>query len=85
MTANGQPAEIQPLLLRTRDAAALLAVSQRTLWTMTRDGEIPVVRVRRTVRYLVSDLTAWVMKHRGFARPGKAATSGSEAPAPPGL
>ena len=39
-----------PGLLRSDEAAKLLAISPRTLWTLADDGEIPVVRVGRSVR-----------------------------------
>lgn len=48
------------LLLSTRDAAAFLSVSGRTLWTLTAPrGPIPSVRLGRSVRYSVESLQAW--------------------------
>jgi excisionase family DNA binding protein len=50
-----------PLLLRPVDAARLLSISPRTLWELTRRGEIRVVRVmRRGVRYSVVELQRWI-------------------------
>jgi excisionase family DNA binding protein len=51
-------------LLRGRDAAALLAVSERKLWELAIAGEIPMVRFGRSVRYSVDDLRQWVDAHR---------------------
>ena len=48
------------LLLKSNEAAVALAVSPRTLWTKTKAGEIPVVRIGRSVRYDPRDLQAWV-------------------------
>lgn len=48
------------LLLRPREAAEALAVSERTLWTLTASGEIPVVRLNRAVRYDPQDLAAFI-------------------------
>lgn len=54
----------QPLSLRPRQAAPLLGVSERTLWTWTSRGLIPHVRIgtgkRQTVLYPVAQLQAWL-------------------------
>ena len=47
-------------LLKAPETAALLGISQRTLWSLTASGEIPHVRIRRSVRYAVADLEAWI-------------------------
>jgi len=47
-------------LLTTREAAELLAVCERTLWELTRSGEIPCVRIRRSVRYRPESLSAYL-------------------------
>ncbi len=56
------------LLLKPTEAAALLSVSARTLWSMTAGGEIPAVRVRRCVRYDRRDLLAWIEAAKGGRR-----------------
>lgn len=39
-------------LLTTRQAAAMLAISEKTLWSLTKAGTIPVCRIgERSVRY----------------------------------
>jgi excisionase family DNA binding protein len=50
------------LLLTAREAAARLAVSEKTLWLMTAPrGTLPCVRVgSRGVRYDPADLRAWI-------------------------
>jgi hypothetical protein len=51
------------LLLRSRDAARMLAVSERTLWGLTAPrGPIPCVRIGGAIRYRVIDLEAFVAK-----------------------
>jgi len=51
----------KPLLLSARDAAKLLAVSERTLWGLTHPrGPIPVVKIGRAVRYDPCDLEAYI-------------------------
>ena len=48
------------LLVTVEEAARLLSVSPRTLWGMTQRGEIPRVRIGRSVRYDPADLRNWV-------------------------
>lgn len=50
------------LLLRSHEAAEQLAVSAATLSRLTRSGELPCVRVGRTVRYSTETLRAWIEK-----------------------
>ena len=53
-----------PLLLRPRDAARALSISERTLWALTQPrGPIPCVRVgvmNRSIRYDLLDLRAFI-------------------------
>jgi hypothetical protein len=55
-----------PLALRPRDAAKALGISPRLLWQLTKDEQIPCVRVgtgkRRTVLYPVPELQAWLAR-----------------------
>ena len=51
----------EPLLVNCRDAARILAISERTLYTLTKTGAIQPVRIgRRSVRYARADLEAWI-------------------------
>jgi excisionase family DNA binding protein len=52
-------------LLRARDAAKYLAISARKLWELTNRGEIPAVRIGRSVRYDPADLRAWIESRKG--------------------
>jgi excisionase family DNA binding protein len=56
-----------PLALRPREAARALGVSARTLWTWTRDGHVPHVRVgngkRKTTLYPVAELRDWLARN----------------------
>lgn len=49
-----------PQLLTARQAAECLAVSAKTLWILTSKGEIPCVRMGRSVRYDAADLRAFI-------------------------
>jgi len=66
MSETAKPASVEdgglraPLLINAREAARLLGLSERTLWSMTASGEIPHVRIRRSVRYSPHDLAAWI-------------------------
>jgi excisionase family DNA binding protein len=46
------------LLVKPDEAAKLLAVSPRTLWSLTRDGVVPCVRFGKSVRYSMDTLRA---------------------------
>jgi excisionase family DNA binding protein len=60
--ATVRPGDTPPcrLLLTPAEAAKALAISARTLWARTKAGEIPAVRIGRSVRYDPRDLAAWV-------------------------
>jgi len=51
-------------LLKSMEAAALLNISTRTLWTLRKAGRIPYVRIGRCVRYAPDDLESWIVKHK---------------------
>ena len=50
------------LLLSPREAAKALSVCEKTLWTLTQKGEIPVMRMGRAVRYPLDRLKEWIEK-----------------------
>ena len=49
-------------LLRVDEAAEFLAISPRTLWTLTNSGRIKCVHVGKNVRYSRADLLAFAAK-----------------------
>ena len=53
---------IGPLLLTPKEAAKTLSICERTLYGLTKRGELPAVRIGRAVRYSVDDLKAWIKK-----------------------
>ncbi|QDU37631.1 Helix-turn-helix domain protein [Maioricimonas rarisocia] len=56
-------AERQALTLRPREAAKLLGISERTLWSLTQPrGPIPSVKLGRRVAYPVDLLREWLLK-----------------------
>lgn len=48
------------LLLTAREAAQVLCLSARKLWGLTASGEIPCVRIGRSVRYSARELERWI-------------------------
>jgi excisionase family DNA binding protein len=50
----------EPLLVDVPAASKLLGISDRTLWSMTKAGEVPCVRLRRRVLYAPQALRDWV-------------------------
>lgn len=58
---NDPPAPTsEPKLMTAREAAKALAICKKTLWSLTERGEIPVVRIGRSVRYCSRDLSGWI-------------------------
>ena len=56
------------LLVNAREAADLLAISERTLWELTRTGELRAVRIGRAVRYDLADLRGWIDLRKGVSK-----------------
>ena len=54
---------MKPAVLSVEDAAKWLAISPRTLWTMTREGEIQHLRIGRRVLYPLEGLRAYISAH----------------------
>jgi excisionase family DNA binding protein len=52
------------LLLTATEAAEALAISPRTLWSLTDSGDLPCVRIGRAVRYDPADLRAWIDRRK---------------------
>lgn len=57
-----------PLLVDAREAARLLAIGRRKLWSLTICGELPSIRIGRAVRYLPGDLAAWIERQKAVRR-----------------
>jgi len=59
MPANDTPTT-PTLLLNAADASKALAISPRKLWSLTASGELPAIRIGRSVRYDIADLRAFI-------------------------
>lgn len=64
MNDQNQNQALVPLLLKANDAAKMLAISPRKLWTLTNCGEIRCVRIGGAVRYDPADLRSFIEKHK---------------------
>lgn len=53
---------IAAILIDAREAARRLAISPRTLWQLTKDRDVPSVRIGKCVRYRVVDLEDWARR-----------------------
>jgi len=68
MIGNTSP-PIGRLLLSVREAAKMLAISERTLWSITAPrGPLPCVRIGRSVRYDLRDLQAFINSRKEVPR-----------------
>lgn len=56
----GQQLPPLPLAMRPITAAKAIGVSQRTLWTLTKRGEIPHARIGGCVVYPTGPVLAWL-------------------------
>ena len=48
------------LLVCSRDAARLLSISERTLWSLVNRGELMCIRIGTCKRYALKDLEAFI-------------------------
>ncbi len=55
--STGQPFK---LLISEIEAARILGISPRTLWTLRTEGKIPFIRIGRSIRYSVEALRKWI-------------------------
>lgn len=70
-------AEIEPLTVDIKTAAKMLNVCEKTIRTLAKRGELPVIRIMGRVLYSREDLTDFV---RGRSR-GESGSDGVTAPA----
>lgn len=56
------PEPEEELLLSTREAAKRLSISERTLFELTKSGQLPCVRLGMAKRYSVETIKKWIQK-----------------------
>jgi excisionase family DNA binding protein len=54
---------LEPLLVRPAEAALLLGISRSKLYELLAAGEIPAIKIGRSVRIPVIALEAWISHH----------------------
>jgi excisionase family DNA binding protein len=54
-----------PRLMKPKEAAEYLAISERKLWSLSKSQAIPVVRMGRSVRYDKRDLDSFIFQAKG--------------------
>ena len=50
---------MEPILVNSREAAKMLAMSERKLWSLKTQGSIPSVKSGKSVRYRTEALRRW--------------------------
>ena len=50
-----------PRLIKAAEAARFLSICPRTLWRLTNNGEVPCIRIGKSVRYDVKKLENWIL------------------------
>ena len=56
--------ENSKLLMTARETAKALSISERKLWNLTNENEIPAIRIGRSVRYAIEDIQLWIETKR---------------------
>jgi len=69
---------VPPILVDPREAARLLSISERTLWDLTYQQEIPSLKIGRCVRYRVADLHGWAERKTQIAGPSRISPNAGE-------
>ncbi len=58
----------EPLLIDSKQASQMLAICPRKLSQMTKDRQIPFLKMGKSVRFNVADLKAWIQQKTQPAR-----------------
>jgi excisionase family DNA binding protein len=53
-------------LIKPRQGAEYMGISERKLWQMTKDGRITAIKFDRVVRYDIADLDEFIAKAKGM-------------------
>ena len=65
MTNRANP--VEPLLVNEHQVARLLSLSPRSVWSLSKNGDLPVVWIGKAKRYHIRDIEAFIeaRKHAG--------------------
>lgn len=58
--AEAEPMQLLPQLLTVSQVARLLNVSEKTVYTLVKQGELPRVSIGKLVRVRVASLNTWL-------------------------
>ena len=53
---------LEPLLLTPKETAKTLSICEKTLYTLTKTGELPAIKIGRAKRYSVDEINRWIKK-----------------------
>jgi predicted DNA-binding transcriptional regulator AlpA len=59
-TRDSEDETLPKLLIKITEAARLLSMSERKLWSLTKDGTIQCIKIGRSKFYCPKMLAAWV-------------------------
>lgn len=59
---NSNDTQVERLLLSSKEVAQMLGISERTLFTMTKDGRIDCVRIGSAKRYSREQVDAFIAR-----------------------
>ena len=51
---------VERILLTPREAAKVLSVCERTLFSLNKAGQLRPIKIGRSVRYDIADIKAWI-------------------------
>jgi excisionase family DNA binding protein len=71
MKRTTRRSQTEPVLLRIRDAAAMLSVSERSIWQLIRSGELPAIHPAgmRAIRIARTDVENLVERRHNRGEP----------------
>ena len=78
---SGDQQDAARLLITSPEAAKLMTISERTLFTLRKEGDLPYVRIGRSIRYDPRDIGVWIERHKSVG--GASAHNDSSAGTPP--
>jgi excisionase family DNA binding protein len=52
----------EKMLLTPRETAKALSICEKTLYALTKSGELRAIKIGRSVRYSVDDINNWIRK-----------------------
>jgi excisionase family DNA binding protein len=64
MTSGSSDDRLGNRLLTSREAARYLGISERHLWAITARGDLPCIKLGRTVRYAIEDIEAYLKRSK---------------------